>query len=113
PPARDSLNDNSECRRDGTREADPATPLIADMYESDCEYAEASRSALLRIVLNPESRRSIAREDPVLSPDEFASRLSQMEEEVRRDFIGRITSGYNVAVLAYRDEIFKQRRPAA
>lgn len=82
------------------------------LYELYCQYAEASRAAMLRVTLCQKSRYSIAEEDPVLK-EEFLARVDAMTDEVRGEFLRRVTSGYQVARLIHRDDLLRKFRPAA
>lgn len=68
--------------------------LLYDLY---CQFAEASRAAILRVTLSPESRRGIAEESPCMSKEEFQQSLGTMGEISRREFIRRIAVGYDAA----------------
>lgn len=75
------------------------------LYELYCKYTESSRVAKLRVTLNPESRRSIAEDNPMLSRNEFMARLNVMSHDVRRTFIRRIILGYEHARTVHQDEL--------
>lgn len=83
------------------------------LYRLYCQYAEASRAAMLRVSVCPESRKTISEDDPVLGKEEFLARVHAMTNEVRCDFLRRVTSGYEVARLIYRDELLRAFRPVA
>lgn len=115
PPAMDGNKKrigNDANRRDGSQSGPHPYAQSEELYERYCEYAEASRTALLRVVLNPDSRRSIAQEEPVLSKDEFVIRLNRMPEAVREAFIGRIQAGYQQARTEYGSYLAAIRRRA-
>ncbi len=86
---------------------------IDELYSAYCEYVEASRAAMLRVTVCPEARRSIAKEVPSIPRHEFESRINSMSDNVRRDFVRRVSSGYESARLMYRDELLRRFRPAA
>src|SRR5579872_4389820 len=67
------------------------------LYDSYCEYAESSRTALLRITLNPISRQMIATDQAALCRDEFFAALAAMSCAQRRAFIRRVICGYELA----------------
>lgn len=83
------------------------------LYELYCEYAKASRAAMLRVTVCPESRKSISEGDPVLGEEDFLARVHAMTDEVRCSFLRRVTSGYEVARLIYREELLREFRPVA
>jgi hypothetical protein len=68
-----------------------------DLYDLYCQYAEASRMAVLSVTLSRASRRNVAAENPCISREEFGQSLNLMSEDVRQNFIRRLTIGYAAA----------------
>lgn len=91
-----------------------AVPYCADdIYEQYVEFCQESRAALLRVTLSPQSRESLSEESIALSKEEFLNKLQAMSGETRRNFIRRITSGYEISKLIAQDLLLRKYRPAA
>lgn len=72
-----------------------------DVYPLYCQFVENNRTALLRVTLNPETRRLIAEDPPALPRYEFYRSLQQMTEVQRDQFISRMQMGYASACSEY------------
>jgi hypothetical protein len=104
--------DGQDPTREGKRGGKLRRPRQLDeLYEAYCRYAESSRAAMLRVIVAPESRRSLCEEEAAISREEFVRGLARMSHDMRIEFIRLITLGYDLARVVKRDELLKRYGP--
>ncbi|MFO0872271.1 MAG: hypothetical protein U0935_25365 [Pirellulales bacterium] len=100
-----------ELAHPSTRSVDSAL-TVDEIYSLYCEFTEQSRQALLRICVQPESRRVLSDNDEFrMSKDEFVGELGRMPELARREYIRQLTLGYHAVFALERESLLQQLRP--